>query len=66
MQKPWWGTSWCTSAWAMLGYDWVYVPILNGIHIKPWSVTGYGLAMLIIGVSLLALQAALGLQPRRI
>jgi hypothetical protein len=44
-------------ACALLGYDWLYIPACNWLHVTPWTPTGYAMAMLALaGACLLARQ----------
>lgn len=39
---------------ALLGYEWVYVPLMRGWGQEPWTASGVGLIALGCGVVLLA------------
>lgn len=59
-----WGMSSVRAGLACLGYDWVYVPFCNHIiRIEPWTITAYGVAVLLFGIALNILQRGIGAQP---
>ena len=52
-----------TVGMACIGYEWIYVPLVNWMGIEPWSLTAYGLAAIGTGLAINLLQFALGEHP---
>lgn len=47
-----WGRSAITSAAAVLGYTWVYIPLCRVLNTEPWPSVTYGLVLLGGGILL--------------
>lgn len=67
MIEKWWGGSTAMAGIACLGYDWAYSPLCTYVlRLEPWSVTGYGLTCLIVGLLLNLLQFSVGADPPQV
>lgn len=47
-----------SSGLALLGYDWIYVPLLRVVGVEPWSITATGVFMLCTGMILTLIHIA--------
>jgi hypothetical protein len=43
----------------VLFYQWIYIPLCTGWGFTPWSLTAYGLVMLVIGLILAGKEVAI-------
>lgn len=63
-QQKWWGAVPGQMGWAVVLYDWLYIPLCNLIGAAPSSPTRYGLALMGIALVVNAFQITLDAHPQ--
>lgn len=59
LKKQMWGTNSCAQGWGVIGFIWIYEPIVRFLQADPWSLQTYGLALLGLGILINCIQWAI-------